>query len=75
MLHITVGDRVHQALASLRSAKADMESFSLETKDKDAKQLFADSAEQIGQIVESISGRVNYIEEEEPTYKMNNNNR
>ncbi len=44
---MTVGDKLHQTLASLRSARADMESSSMETNDNNAKQLFADSAEQL----------------------------
>lgn len=31
---MTVGNKLHQTLASLRSAKADMETFALETQDK-----------------------------------------
>lgn len=59
---MTVGNKLHQTLASLRSARADMETFSMETNDQNAKQLYADSAEQLGQIINSVSGRVNYVE-------------
>lgn len=70
---MTIGDKVHKTLSSLRSARADMETFSMETNDQNAKQLYADSAKQLEQMINSISGRVNYVEDEEPTYKMNLN--
>ncbi len=70
---MTVGDKLHKTLASLRGCKADMESFTMETNDKNAKQLYADSAEQLEQIISSISGRVNYVEDEEPAFNMNPN--
>lgn len=67
---MTTGKKLHQTLASLRGAKADMEAFSMETDDRDAQQLYANSAQQLEQLVNSISGRTNYVESEEPQYKV-----
>ena len=66
---MTTGDKLHQTLASLRGAKADMEAFAMETNDKKAKQLYSQGAKQLEQLVSNVSGRTNYVEDEEPQYK------
>lgn len=66
---MTVGKKLHQTLASLRGAKADMEAFAMDTQDKNAKKMYSDGAKQISQLVSSLSGRTNYVEEQEPQYK------
>ena len=72
---MTVGDKLHQTLASLRSAKADMEAFSMDTKDKNAQQMFSKGAKQLGQLVNSLSGRADFVEQQEPQYKTKKNMR
>lgn len=67
---MTIGDKMHQTLASLESAAANLQSFALDTKDKDAKKMFSDMNKQLEQMCNSLSGRVNYIEQQEPQYKM-----
>ncbi|MFW5787284.1 MAG: DUF1657 domain-containing protein [Halanaerobiales bacterium] len=66
---MTTGNKLHQTLASLRSARAEMEAFAMDTQDKNAKKLFSEGAQQIGQLVNSLSGRTNYVEQQEPQYK------
>jgi hypothetical protein len=66
---LTIGNKLHQTLASLRSAKADMEAFSMDTKDKNAKKMYSNGAKQLDQLVNSLSGRTNYVEQQEPQYK------
>ncbi len=66
---MTVGNKLHQTLASLRSAKADMEAFAMDTQDKNAKKMYSNGAQQLSQLVNSLSGRTNYVEEQEPQYK------
>ena len=72
---MTVGDKLHQTLASMRSAKADMEAFAMDTKDKNAKKMYSNGAKQLGQLVNSLSGRTNYVEQQEPQYKTKKNQR
>ncbi|MFW6264711.1 MAG: DUF1657 domain-containing protein [Bacillota bacterium] len=67
---MSVGKQLHQTLASLRGAKADLESYSLSTDDKNAQKLYADGCEQLESIINSVEGRVNYVEQEEPQYKV-----
>lgn len=67
---MTIGKKVHKTLASLRGAKADMEAFAMETDNQDAQRLYASSAQQLEQLVNSLSQRTNDIERQEPQYKV-----
>ena len=68
---MTVGEKMHQTLASLEGAAANLKTFALETQDKNAQQMFNDLSDQTENIFNSLKGRVNYIEQQEPQYKMN----
>ncbi|HHX96411.1 MAG TPA: DUF1657 domain-containing protein [Clostridia bacterium] len=67
---MTVGTQMHQTLASLESACADLKSFALETEDKTAKKMFAEYSQQLESICQGMKARCNYIEQEEPQYKV-----
>lgn len=66
---MTVASQVKQTLANLKSAQANLESFALQTQNRQAKQLFTNAAMQTKAIVDSLEPRVNQIEMEEPQYK------
>ncbi len=67
---MTVGTKMHQTLASLEGAAADLKTYALETQDQSAKKMFNDLNRQLENICQSLRGRVNYTEKEEPQYKM-----
>ncbi|WP_258359652.1 DUF1657 domain-containing protein [Moorella sulfitireducens (nom. illeg.)] len=67
---MTVGTKMHQTLTSLEGAAADLKTFALETEDKNAKKQFTDYANQIENIAQGLKGRVNYLESQEPQYKV-----
>lgn len=67
---MTVGEKMHQTMASLESAAASMKTFALDTQDQTAKQMFNDFSGQLENICNSLKGRVNYIEQQEPQYKI-----
>lgn len=67
---MTIGQKMHQTLATLQSTAGDMKSYALETQDKNAKQMFSDYADQLEKIANGFKGRVNYIEQQEPQYKV-----
>lgn len=71
-MQVTVGSKVHQALASLRSLEGQFEMFALETQDQQAKQMYNQCRQQLAQISQQLASRVNYMEQEEPTYKISN---
>jgi hypothetical protein len=66
---MTVAAQVKQTLAGLKSAQASFESFALQTQNKQAKQLYAQAAQQTQAILNSVEPRVQQIESEEPQYK------
>jgi len=68
---VTIGSKMHHTLASLEGAAADLQTFAMETQDQSAKKMFNDLNRQLEDIVQALKGRVNYIESQEPQYKMN----
>lgn len=69
---MTVGTKVHQALASLRSLEGQFEMFALDTEDQQARQMYNQCRQQLSQMSQQMADRVNYMEQEEPTYKISN---
>jgi rRNA maturation protein Rpf1 len=67
---MTIISQVKQTLAGLKSAQASFETFALGTDNQQAKQLYQDAAKQTQQLVDSLSARVQQIEQEEPQYKQ-----
>ena len=67
---MTVGQKLHKTLAGLESVKADFETYALETQDVQAKNEYNQYAQQIEGIAQSFMQRVNYVEQEEPQYKV-----
>ncbi len=69
---MTVGKQLHQTLSQLRGAKADMESYALSTEDENAQKLYTDCCNQLENVINNMSGRVNYVEDQEPQYNVKN---
>jgi len=66
---MTVGIQVKQCLASLKSAQASLETFALNTQNKQAKQTYEQAATITSSVVNLVSQRVKQLEQEEPQYK------
>lgn len=67
---MTVINNVKQTVAGLKSAQASLETFALATDNQSAKQLYQTAAQQTQQVIDSLSPRVNEIEQEEPQYSQ-----
>ncbi|MFD0049880.1 DUF1657 domain-containing protein [Actinomycetes bacterium NPDC127524] len=67
---MTVINQVKTTLAGLKGAQANFEAFALGTDNQQAKQLYQDAAQQTQSIVDSLSPRVQEMEQEEPQYKQ-----
>ncbi|ATH95122.1 MULTISPECIES: DUF1657 domain-containing protein [Bacillus] len=67
---MTVVNQVKQAIASLKSAQASFETFSLNTDNQNAKQLYQQAAQQTQTLVDSLEPRLQQIQQEEPQYKQ-----
>ena len=70
---MTIGTKMHHTLASLEGAAADLQTFALDSQDQTAKKMFNDLNRQLEGIVQTLKGSVNYVEKQEPQYKMNQN--
>lgn len=66
---MTVSTQVKQTLASLKGAQADLETFALNTQNKQAKQMYTQAAQSTDSIVNTLEQRVTQLETEEPQYK------
>ncbi|WP_017728124.1 DUF1657 domain-containing protein [Halalkalibacterium ligniniphilum] len=67
---MTVISNMKQTLAGLKSAQASFETFALETENQQAKQMYKQLAQQTESIVNTLTPRVNEVEQEEPQYKQ-----
>lgn len=67
---MTVGQKMHTTLASLEGAVSDFKTFALDTQDQGAKQMFSNYSQQLESMVQGLRGRTNYIEQQEPQYKV-----
>lgn len=67
---MTVGTQIQQAIASIQSASASMKTFALETQDTDAKKDFQSIANDLDNALQTLKGRQQYIERQEPQYKQ-----
>ncbi|MBP1930304.1 DUF1657 domain-containing protein [Ammoniphilus resinae] len=67
---MTVGSKMQQALASAEGLKADLKTFSLDTQDQQAKQMYSQLATTMENVVNTLQARVTYVEQQEPQYKQ-----
>jgi len=67
---MTIGTKMHQTLASLEAAAANLQMFALDTQDQTAKQMFSALNQQVEGVCQVLRGRVNYIEQKEPQYRV-----
>ncbi|BCZ48477.1 NADH dehydrogenase [Clostridium gelidum] len=68
---MTVGSKVKQTLATLRGAEATLRVYSLQERDKEARDTYAAAFEEISKIKIDLEKRVGVMEFEEPQYKGN----
>ena len=66
---VTVATKVQKALAHLHQAQAAFESFALDTKDSKAKGMYQDAAKATAVLADSLEGRLDQIQDEEPEYQ------
>jgi hypothetical protein len=68
---MTVGEKLHQCLAQLEGAVSSLKTFCLDTQDQTAKKLYAQLSDTLqNQVVNPLKSRVNYVESQEPQYKV-----
>lgn len=68
---MTVGSKVKQTLATLKGAEATLRLYSLQERNKQASDIYAQAFEEIRDIKMDLQKRVGFIEFQEPQYKGN----
>lgn len=66
---MTVGTKMQQTIASAQGLVANLNSFSLDTDDQAAKQMYQNLAKQQQQILDNLNARLQYMQSQEPQYK------
>ena len=62
------GTKLETALSSAKGLAADMKTFSLDTDNQEAKQMFNQLASTMENVQQTLQSRVDYVKQEEPQY-------
>jgi hypothetical protein len=62
------GTKLETALSSAKSLAADMKTFSLDTDNQEAKQMFNQLADTMEGVEQSLKSRLDFVKQEEPQY-------
>ncbi|UNC93305.1 DUF1657 domain-containing protein [Candidatus Contubernalis alkaliaceticus] len=68
---MTVASQLKQTLASLKSAQGTIRTYALQSQEEELRNIFQESLETTGEIINSLEDRLKKIEFEEPQYKGN----
>lgn len=68
---MTVMTKLETALASAKGLAADLKTFSLDTDDQNAKQMFTMLSSNAENMAQMLENRVNFLKNEEPQYNQN----
>lgn len=69
MVLITTKKKLEKALANARGLAADLKTFSLDTNDKNAQQMFNMLSTNAENMAEMLQNRINFVKSEEPQYQ------
>ncbi|MBP3888413.1 MAG: DUF1657 domain-containing protein [Cellulosilyticum sp.] len=62
------GTKLETALATAKGLAADMKTFSLDTDNQEAKQMFNQLADTMESVEQQIKSRLDFVKKEEPQY-------
>lgn len=62
------GTKIETALASAKGLAADMKTFSLDTDNQEAKQMFNQLANTMDNVAQTLQSRFDFVKQEEPQY-------
>lgn len=65
------GTKLETALASVKGLAADMKTFSLDTDNQEAKQMFNQLATTMEGVEQQLKARLDFVKQEEPQYNQN----
>lgn len=64
------GSKLEKALASAKSLAADLQTFSLDTDDQQASQMFKQLSTTMDSVTQTIQSRLDFVKSEEPQYNQ-----
>jgi uncharacterized protein YpmS len=64
------GSKIEKSLVSAKSLAADLKSFSLDTDDQQAKQMFNQLSTTMDNVAQMLQSRFDFVQSEEPQYKQ-----
>ncbi|UOF90102.1 DUF1657 domain-containing protein [Fodinisporobacter ferrooxydans] len=67
---MTIATKMQQTIASAESVCASLKQFSLDTDDKQAKQMYNQLAQTMDNCVMTLKSRFNYMQQQEPQYRQ-----
>ncbi len=65
---MTTLNKLEQAMASAKGLASDLKTFSLDTNDQQAQQLFNQLSTQVENVSQTLQSRLNFVKSEEPQY-------
>lgn len=66
---MTVINKLNQTLESIKAAETNCRTFSMDTDDQNAKQMFTQLAQNLKHCQDMLQNRINFVCSEEPQYK------
>ncbi|MGG1369927.1 DUF1657 domain-containing protein [Priestia megaterium] len=66
---MTVGTKMQETIANCQGVLSNLTTFSLETQDQQAKQMFSNLVNQQQQILDNLNARYQYIQSQEPQFR------
>jgi uncharacterized protein YpmS len=69
-IFMPTGTKLETALASAKGLAADMKTFSLDTDNQDAKQMFNQLSSTMDNVAQTIQSRLDFVKQEEPQYRQ-----
>jgi hypothetical protein len=67
-IFMPTGNKLETALASAKGLAADMKTFSLDTDNQEAKQMFNQLANTMENVSQTLQSRFDFVKQEEPQY-------
>jgi len=67
-IFMPTGTKLETALASAKGLASDMKTFSLDTDNQEAKQMFNQLSSTMENVAQTLQSRFDYVKQEEPQY-------
>jgi len=73
VLNLTVINKLNQTLEMLNMCKSNFKTFSMDTDDQNAKQMYKQLSQNLDTDINMLKSRINFVMSEEPQYQEGQN--